>query len=69
MATKKTANRLEWINDRWHCDGDGIHAGVGMELRGLSARSARVFSCAASCSVAESRLLGYGVGMLQAVAG
>lgn len=30
----KGRNVLEWIDNRWHCDGVGIHAGQGMELRG-----------------------------------
>lgn len=25
--------KLHWIEDRWHCDGRGIHAGSQMELR------------------------------------
>ena len=25
---------LKWIEDRWHCDGRGIHAGETLELRG-----------------------------------
>jgi hypothetical protein len=33
MATKTRSGVLEWIDGRWHCDGDGIHAGVGMEVR------------------------------------
>ena len=24
---------LQWINNRWHLDGKGIHAGDGMEYR------------------------------------
>lgn len=25
---------LKWIDDRWHCQGEGIHAGSGLELQG-----------------------------------
>ena len=25
---------LQWIDDRWHCDGRPIHAGNCLELRG-----------------------------------
>lgn len=34
MATKTKTRGLEWIGNRWHCEGKPIHAGVGMELRG-----------------------------------
>jgi hypothetical protein len=27
-------SKLIWQDNRWHCDGEGIHAGEGMELRG-----------------------------------
>lgn len=26
--------KLVWQDNRWHCDGQGIHAGETMELRG-----------------------------------
>lgn len=32
--TRGRGNTLVWHDDRWHCDGQGIHAGNGMELRG-----------------------------------
>lgn len=29
----KTTTKLEWVDDRWHLDGQGIHAGDRMEIR------------------------------------
>lgn len=39
--------KLQWIDDRWHCDGRGIHAGDRMELRcdGGKWLAVRVESC------------------------
>ena len=34
--------KLVWKNGRWHCDGQGIHAGTGMELRGYDGEWFRV---------------------------
>ena len=31
---QKPTGNLTWEHGRWHCDGKGIHAGSGMELRG-----------------------------------
>lgn len=33
MATALRGGVLEWIDGRWHLDGDGIHAGVGMMVK------------------------------------
>lgn len=33
---------LEWINGRWHLDGQGIHAGTGMDLLGQDGEWFRV---------------------------
>lgn len=34
--------KLVWQDDRWHCGGDGIHAGEQMELRGEDGQWFRV---------------------------
>lgn len=34
--------KLEWIDDRWHCGGEGIHAGETLELRGRDGQWFRV---------------------------
>lgn len=39
---QQSTKAIEWINDRWHCDGQPIHAGVGMELRGYDKQWFRV---------------------------
>ena len=39
MASKTSSSSpLEWIDDRWHCAGRGIHAGDCMELLGYDGK-------------------------------
>lgn len=42
-------HKLKWQEGRWHCAGDGIHAGNGLELLGADGQWFRVRIESADC--------------------